>query len=530
MLKDSAAARLFIRVSILSLRAVAPLSISYCVVRLITQRFWTGPVLLRALDGYAAIESSFYFLVYLPRRIWLDRPAPAYCTLPAREERRKALLKTWECTPDPRAYVSLWFNGVPVDALCREDIKDFITWRLWNKTKRSLADEDELEEHLAETERVLDIDFPRGHSGNTSMAVTFEPLRMMHRPLLWYVAFVGGADSQMCLTIILRGYRFYSLPLFSTTRLRSPLPIRPLSLLSPHRSSSNDMSYWHLPHTSDEHLPILFIHAIGVGLHFYLNFFDEIRQLNQDSGIGMIALEILSISNRISPPFAHSRDMAKQIRRILDHHGWSRCMVVSHSYGSVIAAQILREPTTASLVGPLLFVDPVSFAFHDPQIAWNFLRRKPTTASEIQLQYFASMDPDVAYTLTRRFVWPENSLWREDMEERAKADGRYKCTIALAGRDIIIDTNTMGRYLTRDQTNDRNVKWYQEEDKMSDRWKHRAWTGNEPLEVMWFPELNHAEAFDEKKDRARLLDVIRRYCKDGARSSDGSSNADGRLV
>ena len=53
-------------------------------------------------------------------------------------------LKTWECTPDPYAYVSLWFKGVPVEALCEEDIKDWLSWSLWNKTKRSLVDEHEL--------------------------------------------------------------------------------------------------------------------------------------------------------------------------------------------------------------------------------------------------------------------------------------------------------------------------------------------------------------------------------------------------
>ena len=197
-------------------------------------------------------------------------------------------------------------------------------------------------------------------------------------------------------------------------------------------------------------------------------------------------------------------------------------MLVSHSYGSVVCAHLLHSPETAALIGPLLFIDPVAFSFYDPHIAWNFLRREPTTASEIQLQYFASMDPDVAHTLTRRFVWPENSLFREDVEGRGVGgDTSRKCAVALSGRDIIINTEIVGKYLTRDRRNDECVKWYEEaeEERMSQEWKEKAWTGEQALEVLWFPELNHAEVFYEKKDRAMLMEVIAQYSSDGVKSN-----------
>ena len=527
MLKDSAPARLFIRASILLLRSVAPLSIAYCALRVFRPSSLPSTKAIVVLDVWAAGESLFFLFVYLPRRIWLNRTAPAYCALPSRNARRKAFLKLWDATPDPRNYVSLWFKGVPVEALCREDVKDWLSWNMWNKTTRSLADEEELNEYLMHMQKVLKLNFPEGRSGNNSTAVTFEPVRMMHRPLIWYLFFVGGVDFPTSSSLLLNGYKFYSLPVFSTTRLRSPLPLRPYSMLSWHRSPSSKLSYWYLPHTSTQHVPILFIHAIGVGMFPYADFLKEIRQLNKDQGVGIIAVEILQISGRISPPFPHGREMTQEIQKILEYNSWSRCIVISHSYGSVVATHLLRDSETAPLLGPMLFVDPVAFAFHDPHIAWNFLRRRPTTASEIQLQYFASMDSDVAYTLTRRFVWPENSIWREDVEDRARADSSCRCTVALSGRDIIIETNTMGRYLTRDQSGDEDVKWYQEEDNMNDEWKHRPWTGDKPLDVLWYPELNHAEIFDDKEDRARLLEVIEKYTRQGATISGGVQNGGG---
>ena len=526
MLKDGTAARLFIRVSIWCLRAVAPLSLAYCTFRLGTPLYLPSTPAIHVLDIYAGAESLFFLLVYIPRRIWLNEAAPPHLSLSSREERRKTSSRIWEATPDPRPYVSLWFKGVPVEALCREDVKDWLCWGMWNKMDRSLADEEELEEYFSQTERALDHKFPEGHSGNSSMAVTFEPLRMMHRPLIWYSLFVGGADLYTSTSLLLSGYQHYRLPL---TRQLSSLPLRPLSLMALHRSPSQAMSYWYLPHTSATHLPILFIHGIGVGLYPYVPFLRELQRLNHQLGIGTIALEVAPICSRISPPFTSSLETPYEIQSILEHHKWSRCMIISHSYGSVVCAHLLHNPETASLIGPLLFVDPVAFAFHDPHIPWNFLRRRPTTASEIQLQYFASMDPDVAHTLTRRFVWPENSVWREEVEDRAREDEKSKCTVALSGKDIITNTNIVGRYLTRDRSKDENVKWCQEpeDQRMNDEWKRKEWTGDEPLEVMWFPELNHAEIFDAKEDWARLIEVVQRYSKDGVAGAEAGDEDTG---
>lgn len=313
------------------------------------------------------------------------------------------------------------------------------------------------------------------------------------------------------------GFAFYS---GGFSRLLTSLPIRPWSVLTFYRSPSPQIPYWYLPHTSSDNIPILFIHGVGVGLHFYLNFFKDFLAKLRPLGIGMIALEILPISSRITGPFLQEAETTREIQRILNKHGWTRCVVMSHSYGSVVAAHMLHDPSTSDAIGPMIFVDPVAFSFHPPEVAWNFLRRKPTTASEIQLHYFASTDPDVAYTLTRRFIWSENSLWREDVEKRGIArDGAGKrCTVTLAGKDIITDTNTLGCYLTRSEVEGK--PWYAQEDALNDEWKHSNWTGKAPLEVLWFPDLNHAEVFDDAKDRRVLLQVLETYSSDGKSAVD----------
>lgn len=186
MLKDGAISRAFIRLSILLLRSVAPLSAAYCITRLAGWRPESLSGFLYAADAYAGTETGFYLLCQI-RRLWLNRPAPPHALSFSPQERKDMFSRTWESTPNPRGYLSLWFKGVSIEELCREDVKDWISWRMWNEIERSGINEAELEEYLAYAEKILNWKFPSGRSTHTSMAVTFEPLRVIHRPLIWYV-------------------------------------------------------------------------------------------------------------------------------------------------------------------------------------------------------------------------------------------------------------------------------------------------------------------------------------------------------
>ncbi|KAJ9604666.1 hypothetical protein H2200_010780 [Cladophialophora chaetospira] len=511
MLKDRLSMRIFIRSSILALRAVAPVSIGYCVCRAAGWSWTDNRILGSLVDGYAAAESVFFLLVYLPRKWFLSRPAPPSTPLPTPAQRKSLFLKTWEATSDPRGYLSGWFKGAPVEELHREDVKDFFSWRMWNdQTERVGEDEAELSEYVAIAEDILQCKFPPGRSDKTCMAVTYEPLRMRHRPLIWYLLFVGAVDLQFTVSMWIYRYRHY------TPSLRHSLltlPPRPLTLLGSRRSPATHLSYWSTPHTSTEHLPILFLHAIGVGLQFYLPFFAEFKATLKKRGIGIIAIELLPVSSRITSALPSPQTTTTEIAEILRHHDWDRVVLASHSYGSAVATWLLRDPETARMIGPLLFVDPVAFSFHAPAVPWNFLRREPRTASEWQLWYFASTDPDVVVTLTRRFDWVANSLWRDDViRERGSdsgqsANGSWGCTVVLGGQDIITDVENLGKHLM--QYNGSANETVEDSDM---NWKDREWTG-EGLEVVWREELNHAEAFDKALDRNMLLGILETYSK-----------------
>lgn len=119
--------------------------------------------------------------------------------------------------------------------------------------------------------------------------------------------------------------------------------------------------------------------------------------------------------------------------------------------------------------------------------------RKPTRANEHQLSYFASRDMDVSHTLSRRFFWADNILWKEDIQG-------HHTTVILAARDLIVDTGAVSAYLTGTDGWNQDTSWR----------KSGIWKGD-MLEVVWFRHLDHAQSFD-RETRGKLVDIVRRYC------------------
>jgi hypothetical protein len=284
-----------------------------------------------------------------------------------------------------------------------------------------------------------------------------------------------------------------------------------------------------------------------------LPYVDFLADLNSTSGIedglpddqvGIIAIEILPISFRITHPAMSKSDMCAEIAKILAHHGWDKVILVSHSFGTVVATHLLKTPSTAHLVGPMVLIDPVCILLHLPDVAYNFTRRKPQRANEHQLYYFASMDMGVSHTLSRHFFWSENILWKEDL------DGR-NVTISVSGRDLIVDTESVGKYMSsgntpltsstassallidienipEERTNGKAVNVRsssvdleadEEADLQIDSWKEQPWKGK-GIDVIWYENLDHAQVFDSAATRRPLLRAIKTYCAEGAEMND----------
>jgi hypothetical protein len=278
------------------------------------------------------------------------------------------------------------------------------------------------------------------------------------------------------------GFKHYSssMPVF---------PPRPQTMLS-NRSPAIRLSYWHRPVNPTAQTrrasfpPLLFLHGIGIGLLPYVPLLIGYAKKHPDTPI--IVPEILSISSRITqPPLSHE-DFQSALKSILEHHKIHEYSLTAHSYGTSLAAGIIRTTnshkhcddsssdasssvsadslSSDSLISPpksphpskllpapssVVLLDPIPILLHLPSVARNFLCRPPKRANEHELYYFACTDPGVAHSLARHFFWTHNILWKEDLAQVGDSyDPKPRVAVVLSGDDIIVNAPAVWTYLT----------------------------------------------------------------------------------
>ncbi|KJZ67934.1 hypothetical protein HIM_12677 [Hirsutella minnesotensis 3608] len=223
-----------------------------------------------------------------------------------------------------------------------------------------------------------------------------------------------------------------------------------------------------------------------------------------------MAVEILPVSNRLTPPPLAKARFIEELSLILKPHGeWDKFTVVSHSYGSVLTTHVLMSPELGHRVPSVVLIDPVTVMLHLPSVAFNFTRKRPKRANEWQLWFFGSSDPGVAYTLGRHFFWRENIIWKEELLSAGGGNGtfqRRKVAVCLGGRDLIVDAARVARYLEEEGKPSANMAV----DRVVDVDVPQVGAGE--IEVMLSPNLDHADILDSKAERKRLEDIVGQYC------------------
>ncbi|KDQ50228.1 hypothetical protein JAAARDRAFT_74302 [Jaapia argillacea MUCL 33604] len=577
MIGNSTSEYFFIRTCITSLRLVAPVSLLY-----LPLSWYHGSWLVSKWLGiWCASEVVFYLGVYLPRKAILQEAAqhPPRLSRPERE----ALFNRCALHLRQASHTTGCFFSPPSSTdIKRDNAIEWLHWALFNhrpgktplrkrpailsstadEATRLLegngfaeagkgvdgVDEEDWEEEIEGYLKIMgdSIGHPLEPGRNDkvqSMTLTFDPVLMLHRPLVWY-SIIALTDTITSAHLISLGFKHYT----PHNTLLKVFPPRPLTAFS-RTSVSNDLSYWYRPHRSKTKLPILFIHGIGIGLWPYVHFIQEL--INQDPEVGILALEILPISSRITNPPLARQAFLSELRKILDSISFSspssssttsqQYLLISHSYGTFLTSHILHSPLS-SRFPCIILVDPIPFLLHHPSVAYNFVYRVPKTGPQWQLWYFASRDPDVARAISRWFFWSEGSLWREDLgigedvgegssrenvvaggegigggntgvgengDERVdglvdvgKGKEKRRCLVVLSGSDQIVDSQEVFPYLTlgqpalceRSSENEERLRWRDEKGR---------------LEVVLCEGLDHAMVFDSLGRRSVLLEGVK---------------------
>ncbi|KAM0667707.1 hypothetical protein ACQRIT_003148 [Beauveria bassiana] len=468
------------------------------------------PILLLLLLA----EAVFYIFLYRPHLLRATRPAAPPSARLTAPQRQALFRRCLAHARDPALYLRGWFLNAPLADIHRDNVREFLLWAFFEAERGEGEDKEELAEatgveldgYVAELGDRLGHRFAPGRGKAMSLRLTLDPVKTTYRGLAWY-GVVTLIDAVTCALLWGHGFRFYGRA--SAAEVLKTFPPRPQELLSQRKSPAPALGYWYYgpsPSSADklpksagaktaEQLPLVFFHGIGVGLLTYLRFlFDLVRAAKACSkkdanSLGIIAVEMLPVSFRLTAPPLDKRAFLAAFTAIVDAHGWDDFGIVSHSYGSVPTTHVLtaddaglrRRARAATLV------DPVTVLLQLPHVAYNFTRRPPRTAAEWQLWYFASTDVGVATVLGRHFFWRDNIVWKEDLL-RLPGGGRRKVAVSLAAKDIIVNAPAVAQYLqeTKDAVAD----------------------GTLEVGLLWFPNLDHAQVFDTPSDYNKIIKCV----------------------
>lgn len=188
---------IFTRVAILTLRLVAPVATTACVItaaqpQIIAQHRGLWPLYLWFLA-----EAAFFWTVFLPLRFVLQEPA-THPTPLSKADRRDLFEKSLSHLSDPEQYLSKWFLRAPLDHIKRENVKEFYAWSFLNKPYEDVTDEEEneLDDYVDRLEHRLERPVKPGRGRAKPLRTTLDPVPMQHRPLLWYLVCVVETASE----------------------------------------------------------------------------------------------------------------------------------------------------------------------------------------------------------------------------------------------------------------------------------------------------------------------------------------------
>lgn len=175
--------------------------------------------------------------------------------------------------------------------------------------------------------------------------------------------------------------------------------------------------------------------GIGIGLSQYLGLISRLPR-----NTPLYIMDWSHISMRMTAVVPSPPSTLALFRAMLTEDNHSKACFVGHSLGTAAVSWALRDEATQPFVGATVFIDPICFLLCDPSVAYSFLYRVPSSLVDVVLNYFASTELHIAYTLSRHFYWDWNMLFVEDLPKGARN------VVVLCLKDSIVPARAIVRY------------------------------------------------------------------------------------
>lgn len=186
MIGTSRAEYLFIRLCIFGLHYLAPFCIFYSVYAVVVHGSKSALFRLPfVVEVYAAAETLFFLLIYLPYHYYLQRDA-VHPPAPSKREREVLFNLCTDNVTEPEMYFRKWFEGANISDIKKENVKEWFAWAFFNRGGPPGDDDVELEEYVSASGKLLERPFEAGRGKAKALRLTLDRVHMLHRSLIWY--------------------------------------------------------------------------------------------------------------------------------------------------------------------------------------------------------------------------------------------------------------------------------------------------------------------------------------------------------
>lgn len=445
------------------------------------------------IESLFSLESLFVIYCGVITQFWLQHPV---------EMQGWKYDKDWSViwdscmtsVPDTKEWFRSWFleDTLTFEEIPREDAEEFLSWAMYGSifSKLTVDQIEKVEQSVGQIETFTNHKFPHRKENALplkSMRSTIEPLRFIHKPLLFYLVTQGLFGAGLAIEMKKYGFqennfedfRYFILKRKVIDEGQGDVDIE-FSLDPTVESESDDsksMSEDLLKVTdtepvlfrgltdeikalrvelgwmdqeaaddklkkSQENTPIVFFHGIG-GLPSYVPLLKEMSQFNRD----VIAVELPYVSLHISPNVPSIDAHVDLFHEILATHGYEKAIVIGHSYGTNVISWLVKA--APEKIQSAVFLDPVCFLLHLKDVTYNwFYKDKSEREKELPLvsmENIASLvktELFVVHTLQRPLVWFRNALWPRELQE-----ANIKSLVIVSSDDHIVPSEAVERHI-----------------------------------------------------------------------------------